>query len=98
MATGGGAILDLENRQALSSRGIVIYLKATIVQQAERTYRDKHRPLLQTDSLIDTLTDMNKRREPLYQEIADLTLETTNRSVREVGEDVINHIKGLKHE
>jgi shikimate kinase len=48
LATGGGAILAEANRQWLMSRGCVIYLRAPISQQIERTKRDKSRPLLQT--------------------------------------------------
>jgi shikimate kinase len=47
LATGGGAILDPENRRHLSARGRVIYLHATVNQQLKRTRRDRNRPLLQ---------------------------------------------------
>ena len=40
LATGGGAILRPENREMLSSRGTVIYLRASLEQQVART---KHR-------------------------------------------------------
>ncbi len=48
MATGGGAVLREDNRQALKHGGRVIYLHASIEQQIERTSRDRNRPLLQT--------------------------------------------------
>ena len=37
LATGGGAVLAEENRKYLSERGTVVYLQASIAQQAERT-------------------------------------------------------------
>ncbi|MBT5388411.1 MAG: shikimate kinase AroK [Porticoccaceae bacterium] len=72
IATGGGIILRPENRRALQENGQVIYLSATKEQLYERTRKDKNRPLLQVDdrkAVIDQLVD---RREPLYQEVADL--------------------------
>ena len=49
LATGGGVIMDPENRRNLSARGLVVYLYCTPEQQYERTYRDRNRPLLQTE-------------------------------------------------
>ena len=41
LATGGGSIVSKENRNKLSARGIVVYLKTTIDKQVARTERDK---------------------------------------------------------
>ena len=50
LATGGGAILSKENRKNLISKGTVIYLKADIQKQFERTLRGKERPLLNSEN------------------------------------------------
>ena len=50
MATGGGAVIALENKQALQNSGIVIYLRAHVNELWLRTRNDKNRPLLQTDN------------------------------------------------
>ncbi|MCW8987801.1 MAG: shikimate kinase, partial [Gammaproteobacteria bacterium] len=50
LATGGGAILQAENRQFLMSRGTTIYLYANIDTLLERTSKDRSRPLLQTEN------------------------------------------------
>ena len=49
IATGGGAILLAQNCECLSKRGFVVYLRASVQQQLERTRHGKHRPLLYTD-------------------------------------------------
>lgn len=83
LATGGGAILDPLNRQALASHGFVIYLHASIDQQVQRTARAANRPLLQASSdRRETLSRLFAIRDPLYREIADLVLNTDNRSAR----------------
>ena len=36
LATGGGAVLDAENRRLLAERGWVVYLETSVAQQTER--------------------------------------------------------------
>ena len=88
LATGGGAILDPDNRKHLAQRGKVIYLHTSIDQQLARTDRDQNRPLLQTDNPRQRLDELMQAREPLYREIADLVINTDGKRVR----DVVNEI------
>ena len=90
LATGGGAISDSENRRLLSSRGKVIYLKASIEQQLERTSKNKERPLLQVDDREAQLIKLMNERECLYEEIADLSIETSESTVKKIVERIIN--------
>src|SRR6266704_695645 len=46
LATGGGAVIDADNRRYLADRGVVVYLETSIDQQLERTRHGRHRPLL----------------------------------------------------
>lgn len=90
LATGGGAILTPDNRKHLSARGTVVYLYTTVEQQMERTLRDKRRPLLQqTDDKEETLKDLMEEREHLYREIADMVVNTDQRTVKSVAQEVI---------
>ena len=90
LATGGGAILLPENRTLLSSRGKVVYLQASIEQQLERTSKDKKRPLLQVDDKETQLKKLMSEREPMYREIADVTIETSETTVRNVVQKITN--------
>jgi len=78
LATGGGAILAADNRRMLRERGVVVYLRASIDELVRRTARDRNRPLLATANPRATLTALLEQREPLYQEVADLVVETGN--------------------
>ena len=89
LATGGGAIILPENRTLLSSRGKVVYLQASVEQQLERTAKDKKRPLLQVKDKKTQLEKMMVEREPLYREIADLTIETSDTTVRNVVQRIV---------
>jgi len=91
LATGGGAILREENRAVFAARGFVVYLHATVQQQAERTAQDTQRPLLQTHDRAGKLSELMTIREPLYREAADLIIETAGKSPRVVVDLIRQH-------
>jgi shikimate kinase len=92
LATGGGAVLDADNRANLAARGRVVYLHTTVEQQLKRTARDRHRPLLHTDDPRARLTELLEQREPLYREIADLVIKTDGRSVVAVVKEILKKL------
>jgi shikimate kinase len=88
LATGGGVVLHADNRRVLAERGCVVYLKTSVYQQMERTRHSRHRPLLLDTDPRQKLDALMLEREPLYAEIADLTVSTDGRRVQTVAEDV----------
>ena len=88
VATGGGVILDPKNRERLAQTGIVVYLETTIDTLVRRTKAAKTRPLLIGDDPRAVLERMMSMRRPLYEEAADLRIETTGRQVRAVAADI----------
>ncbi len=92
VATGGGAVLDPLNRDHLTRRGRVIYLHASVAQQLKRTARDRHRPLLHTRDRRLRLEELMAVREPLYQAVAELTVDTDGRTVRAVAGDILQRL------
>jgi shikimate kinase len=93
LATGGGAVLDKKNRKRLKKRGLVVYLRASIKQQIDRTARDRHRPLLQNGNPEQTIKDLMVVREPLYLEVADVVVDTNRRNPKSVSNEIIKQIK-----
>ena len=93
LATGGGAVLDPENRRNLSSRGLVIYLYYSPDQQYRRTMRDKKRPLLQTADPKARLQELMDDRDPLYRSTADLVVTTEDRSALSVARDIVEKLE-----
>lgn len=81
LATGGGAVLAESNRRMLKERGIVLYLRARAEELYQRTRYDRNRPLLQTPDPLGRITALLRQREPLYEEIADLVIDTGKGSV-----------------
>lgn len=98
LATGGGAVLDPANRAALASRGLVVYLEASVDQQLERTRLSNHRPLLDTVDPAERLAKLLQERAPLYCELAALTVPTDGRLVREVAQEIKRTLAALDEE
>ena len=93
LATGGGAVIEPENRTFLAGRGIVVYLETSIEQQLERTRRDKRRPLLQSsDDPEKTLVTLHEERDKLYREIADIVVATNENSIKSVANKIVAQI------
>lgn len=76
MATGGGAVLREANRDLLKANGFVVYLKCSPERILERTRRDTHRPLLQTENPRQKIMMLAAQREPLYLACADYQIDT----------------------
>lgn len=72
LATGGGAVLSQENREALRQNGVVIYLRASVNDLYRRTRHDKNRPLLQTKNLLERLNELHAQRDVYYRETAHI--------------------------
>lgn len=82
LATGGGAVLGAENRAELANNGLVIYLKGSVHDLWHRTRHDRNRPLLQTADPLARLKDLYKQRDPLYNEVADIVVQSGKQSAQ----------------
>jgi shikimate kinase len=93
LATGGGAVLNEDNRRALTTRGFVVYLHCSPEQQYSRTARDRNRPLLQNSEPLQTLRELMEQRDPLYRQVADLVVSTEKRSASAVVREIRQHLE-----
>lgn len=92
LATGGGAVLDPENRRLLAEHGRVVYLEASLAQQLQRVGAGRSRPLLHNVDPAVRLDELRIEREPLYREIADHIVSTDNRRVQKVADNILRAI------
>jgi len=81
VATGGGAVLRARNRELLRHNGLVVYMRTSVDQQLRRLNRDRTRPLLQTGDRRSKLKQLAARRNPLYEELADIVYVSHSRSL-----------------
>jgi len=75
LATGGGAVLNPENRRILHETGWCVYLNVPPVLLYERTKHDRNRPLLQVENPLAKLEELYAARDPLYREAAHFVVE-----------------------
>lgn len=75
MATGGGVVLNPENRRRLHDTGWVVYLNVPPAMLYERTRHDRNRPLLQVADPLSRLEALHAQRDPLYREVAHFVVE-----------------------
>jgi shikimate kinase len=94
LATGGGTIITSENRDILAARGAIIYLEVALEHQHTRVVNDSRRPLLQVKNRDEVLVKLQQEREPHYEALADFKVQTDNRSVRAVADDIVNWLSG----
>jgi len=92
IATGGGCVIRENNRAQLLSAGTVIYLSTDVQEQLKRTGKSRHRPLLETPDRESRLTEMAKIREPLYEEVATLTVHSQGRKAVTVVQEIIEQL------
>ena len=92
LATGGGAVIDADNRSHLGGRGFVVYLYTTVDQQVTRTKKGRERPLIEGGDRRTILEELLVQRDPLYREIADLVVETDGRKVHSVASEIVDAI------
>lgn len=75
LATGGGVVLNPENRRRLHDTGWVVYLNVPPVMLFERTRHDRNRPLLRVPDPLARLEELHALRDPLYRETAHLVVD-----------------------
>ena len=89
-ATGGGIILNKENRVAMKQYGRAILLTASTSTLFERLSNDKTniRPLFNKNKNKKFLEDMWNDRQKYYRECADFIVETDKKSENQIANEI----------
>lgn len=75
LATGGGAFMADDTREAIRRRGISVWLKADLDVLFERVSKRPGRPLLEQQDPLAVLKALMDKRYPIYA-LADITVES----------------------
>lgn len=94
LSLGGGALLALENRNLLRGKGTIVWLYCSPEELVRRLKTDAGRPLLKGEALLDSLRLRAEERSSGYEELADLTIDTTLLNVEEVARMIAQNIAG----
>ncbi len=87
-ATGGGVVLNPENRKRMNSCGIVVALTASVDTLWDRLKDKTDRPLLFSRKPKETLNQLYNQREELYKE-ARFIVKVDGKSADELAEEIL---------
>ncbi|CDK00831.1 Shikimate kinase [Microbacterium sp. C448] len=91
ISLGGGAVLDADTRAALAPHRVV-YLTVSPETVASRI-RDANRPLVAGDDPVGAWERIYAERRPLYEEVADVTFDTSSGPITHVATAVLDWLK-----
>jgi shikimate kinase len=94
VATGGGAVVALENRRLMRESGLIINLQVDYATIAERLAGDFSRPLLRQDeaAVLKLMAD----RASAYAD-ADICIDTVNKSPFDVVSEIMDWLQYEEH-
>jgi len=95
IATGGGLVMDSQNRDALRATGLVVCLEAqpeTILRRLKTGLDDSNspvvRPLLAVAEPLERIRSLKASRQPVYA-LSDWTVHTDSLTVGQVANEVV---------
>jgi shikimate kinase len=97
VSTGGGAVVDPENRKKLRAWGAVVCLTASVDVILNRVERNNERPLLSVDDKRAEIEKRLKDRQTAYMD-SDLTIDTTNIGIDSAVERIKAFLKTVNSE
>lgn len=77
ISTGGGIILDPDNRNLIKNNGVVIFLNIPLEIIKERLEHQKERPLFKGKSIETRIKELQSQRLSLMKDLADIIIEAT---------------------
>lgn len=96
LATGGGAPMRPETREALRAAGKVVWLQARpetiLARMAGDATTAARRPNLTNHGALEEILQLLQRREPIYEETADLALDTEGREPAALATAIIEQL------
>ena len=81
IATGGGIVLREANRDLLHRKTVCVFLRSTPEELFRRLRHDLKRPLLQVADPLARLRELQRQRDPLYEQAAHFVVQTGRPSV-----------------
>jgi len=97
IAPGGGAVLDTDNVKALRKNGFILWLKADKQILLKRLNQDPgtntRRPTLTGKGTSEELKEVLSLREPIYEQVSEIEIDTSTLDVETVVENILTVLK-----
>lgn len=92
VATGGGTVIDPENRALAKKMGVVVYLKGDLETLWERVKDARDRPLLAVGDPKALLAELVRARQPFYEEAA-VTVATDGKAPPQIAQEILRVLR-----
>ncbi len=94
IACGGGVVLNWINIERLRESSVVVLLTSSPTETLKRVSKEVgQRPLLEGQDSLTRIRELLKFRQPFYERAADITINTSRRSVASVVETIVAELR-----
>jgi shikimate kinase len=90
ISTGGGIVLEKNNRDLLLNERCVIHFQVSVSNQLARLKKDNSRPLLDVENKLKKLQELKMQRDPLYNSVTKYRVNTDTLQVMDVFNTTMN--------
>ena len=96
ISTGGGIVTNENSRtQLIKHKALIIYLKANLQTLCHRLKNDNSRPILNVDDKEQVIERILEKREPYYQDLADMDVDTSHMKSIDVVKFIIKKMDAI---
>ena len=95
VSSGGGLILDVQNRQLIKEHSLGVYIKCKVGEIAKRL-DVLSRPLLYNTNKKEQLDVMLKDRYNFYKEVSDIEVDITDLTLQESAKKVYQKVQSAR--
>lgn len=89
VSCGGGVVVRPQNVEYMRKSGRIVYLKAQPETIYERVKNSTDRPILNGHMNVPYIAELMEKRRELYENAADITIQTDGKSREEIAEEII---------
>ena len=93
VSCGGGVVVRPENTQNMKKSGRIVLLKASPETIFERVKNSTDRPILNGHMNVEYLAELMEKRRALYEEAADITIQTDGKTREQICEEIIGKLR-----
>lgn len=93
VSCGGGIVIRPENITYMKESGKIVFLSATPETVYNRVKDSKERPILNGNMNIEYIANLQEKRRSLYEQTADITIITDNKSVNSICKEILEAVK-----
>lgn len=98
VSCGGGAPLRIENVSEMKKIGRIVLLEVSPQTVFERVRDDTERPLLSGRNHLEGIEALMQERKSKYEAAADFTVIADNRTIEDIGEEIVRKLKEMEEQ